>query len=56
MITKTITISKILVLLEAMAEEEHPLRVMDIIDMIRKLLVDEYSEQHKRYHTSGEVK
>ena len=56
MITKTITISKMLAILELMSKEEHPLRVMDQIDQIRKLLVDEYSEQHKRYHTSGEVK
>lgn len=56
MITKTITISRILELLELMSKEEHPLRVMDQIDQIRGLLVHEYAEQFKRHHISGEVK
>lgn len=56
MITKTITISRILAILEAMSKEEHPLRVMDQIDQIRGLLVQEYAEQFRKHHTSGEVK
>ena len=51
---KTVSISKILSILEVMSKEDNPLRIMDQITQIKAILVELNAEMFRRYHTSGE--